>query len=613
MNDNLSLAHKALVLVCTPLLFQILFVGILGVLLSQAEFERREEAHAKDVATKASTILRLIIEAGATVAIEEQARQYIKTDGLVRKGDLASEHAEEQFEILKQMVRGRPDEEAAIARIGVVESDIRGSLRRARKANHRGDHIGALSEYAQVNRLVNEFTKAVDQVTEQQGDIQRKKASAAEQSRRLITVFLLLGVVFNIFLALAIAFAFYRGAAYRLSILMDNTRKLGKGQPLNPPVGGKDEIAHLDNVFQEMAVELHEARRKEQAVIFNAKDVICSLDGEGRFNAVNPAAKVVLGYAPEELIGKNWLELIVETDREKTESAIARIVKGVENVAIENRAIRRDGSELDIVWSAHWSAADDSLFCVAHDVTERKEIERMKREFVAMVSHDLRTPLTSIQMYLSLLGTGVYGNLNDNGLDNLHSADGSINRLINLINDLLDAEKLESGKFEINCFDVSMADVLEDAVMSVQAYAAQQGVLLDLIPYDSDVHADGDRLIQVVVNLLSNAVKFSPRESKVTISAVEHSDCVEVRVTDRGRGIPQDQIATIFEKFTQVKKNDAKKMRGSGLGLSICKAIVERHGGTIGVNSDEGNGSTFWFKIPRAAIVPPAERVSVST
>lgn len=612
MNDNLSLAQKALVLVCTPLLFQILFVAILGMLLSQAEYERREEAHAKDVATKATTILRLIIEAGATVAIEDQARQYIKTDGLVRKGEAASEHAQEQFDLLKQMVSGRPDEEAAIARIGVVEENIRSCLRRARKANHRGDSIAALSQYAQVNRLVSEFTDAVDAVTEQQGDIQRKKALAAEQSRRLITVFLLLGVVFNIFLALFIAFVFYRGAAYRLSILMDNTRKLGKGLPLNPPIGGKDEISHLDNVFQEMAVELHEARRKEQAIIANAKDVICSLDGDGRFSAVNPAVKPVLGYTPEELIGKNWRDLIVESDREKTESAIARIIKGVDNIAIENRALRSDGRELDIVWSAHWSVADDSLFCVAHDITERKEVERMKREFVAMVSHDLRTPLTSIQMYLSLLGTGVYGNLNDNGLQNLQCADGSINRLINLINDLLDAEKLESGKFEINCTDISMGDVLEDAVMSVQAYAEQQGVVLDLIPYDSDVHADGDRLIQVVVNLLSNAVKFSPRESRVTVSAVEHPDCVEVRITDRGRGIPQEQIGTIFDKFTQVSKADAKKMRGSGLGLSICKAIVERHGGVIGVSSEEGNGSTFWFKIPRIAMVPPTDPVSVS-
>ncbi len=610
MKDNLSLAHKVIVLVCTPLVFQIIFVGTLGILLSQAEHERREEAHSKDVATQATRILQLIVEAGATIAIEEQARNYMKTEGLIRHGESAGEKAKRQFDALKVLVRGHPDEEEAIAQIGKLQEDILGCLGRARAANREGDRAGEVGEYAQVHTLVTNFTQSIDEVTAKQREIQNKTSGAQAQARQRITLLLSIAVVFNIVLALTIAFYFHRGTTRRLAVLMDNTRRLMAGQPLNPPVGGTDEIAHLDKVFQEMAAELEEAQRKERSMIQHAKDVICSLDGEGRFVKVSPASKTVWGYEPEDLAGRSWRDLVIAADRERTTQIIQRITKGESDVSIENRVTCKEGREADILWSAHWSPADQSLFCVAHDITERKDIERMKQEFVAMVSHDLRTPLTSIQMYLSLLATGVYGSLNESGRESLVNADTSITRLINLINDLLDAEKMESGKLQLNCSQISMGDVLEDALMAVKGFADQQGVELDLIPYDTDILADGDRLIQVLVNLLANAVKFSPPGSKVIISAADHAEYIEVKVCDRGRGIPVDHLTSVFERFAQVKKGDSKRERGAGLGLTICKAIVEMHGGTIGVSSEEGRGSTFWFRIPRG--IEPVDDMAFS-
>lgn len=599
MKDNLSLAQKVIILVCTPLLFQIIFVGTLGALLSQAEHDRREETHAKEVATEATLILQLIVEAGATIAIEEQARNFIKTDRLVKRGQSAGERAQRKFEGLKKLVIGHPEEQDAINKIGQVQADILGCLTRARQANRDGDAPAEVVEYVKLNNLVSDFTGTINEVTEKQREIQSSKAGAQARSRYLITAVLLVGVVFNIFLALTIAFYFHRGITYRLSILMDNTRKLVAGEPLNPPVAGTDEIAHLDKVFQEMVSDLQEAQRKERSIIQNAKDVICSIDSRGIFTKVNPACRTVWGYEPEELIGTNFKDLIVASDRDRTSQSIQRISKGESDLPIENRVTCKDGREVDILWSVHWSEAEDSWFCVAHDITERKDVERIKQEFVAMVSHDLRTPLTSIQMYLSLLSTGVYGALNESGKENLSTAGNNINRLINLINDLLDAEKMEAGKLQLHYARMSMGDVLEDALMAVTGYASQQGVELDLIPYDADIVADADRLVQVLVNLLANAVKFSPAGSKVVISAVDHPQCLEVRVCDRGRGIPASHLNSVFDRFAQVKSTDAHKARGAGLGLTICRSIVETHGGTIGVISEEGKGSTFWFRIPR--------------
>jgi signal transduction histidine kinase len=225
----------------------------------------------------------------------------------------------------------------------------------------------------------------------------------------------------------------------------------------------------------------------------------------------------------------------------------------------------------------------------------------MKREFIAMVSHDLRTPLTSIQGFLSLLDAGVYGQISDSGMESLEIADSSISRLIKLVNDLLDAERLESGKMELNLGTCSILHLFESSADAVETFADQQGVKLTVVApsheHDS-VYADGDRLIQVLVNLLSNAIKFSASGTKVTLASIPVEDMIELQVIDEGRGIPAEFLDSVFERFKQVKKSDSKNRKGTGLGLAICKAIIEKHGGQIGVRSEEGKGSTFWFRIP---------------
>ena len=168
---------------------------------------------------------------------------------------------------------------------------------------------------------------------------------------------------------------------------------------------------------------------------------------------------------------------------------------------------------------------------------------------------------------------------------------------------MLDVDRLESGKFDLQPASVCVAELLEQAAEAVENFAQDQKVAIVIKPgaAEQDLHifADGDRLIQVLVNLLSNAIKFSPPGSKVTLDSLDKKDFVEITVNDEGRGIPPEFIDTVFERFKQVKTSDSKNKRGAGLGLTICKAIVEKHGGKIGVTSQEGKGSTFWFCIPK--------------
>ena len=229
------------------------------------------------------------------------------------------------------------------------------------------------------------------------------------------------------------------------------------------------------------------------------------------------------------------------------------------------------------------------------------ESEAHKQELIAIVSHDLRSPLTSVQGVLLLLSTGMYGELSEHGQEQLEVADRSIGTLITLINDLLDIEKMKAGKIEVNLAPISISDVMKRAAESMRGLADRDKITIEVSDCDVLVFADRDRLVRVIVNLLSNAIKFSPERGVIRLSAEETKGrSVEVTVQDQGPGIPEKYKSTIFDRFEQVDEPEAKKKGGTGLGLAICKAIIDQHGGTIGVKSDEGQGSTFWFRVPKA-------------
>jgi signal transduction histidine kinase len=235
---------------------------------------------------------------------------------------------------------------------------------------------------------------------------------------------------------------------------------------------------------------------------------------------------------------------------------------------------------------------------------EVREAQRMRQTFVAMISHDLRTPLTSVQGYLELVSIGAMGEVSEQTRKGAEMAEQNTGRLIRLISDLLDLEKMEAGKMQMSPKVIYLESVIEKSVQAIAEFANNHEVSIDFGETDAEVNADPDRLIQVIVNLASNAVKFSPKGETVQIKVIEEGESVEVQVIDRGRGVPAEYREAIFEKYKQVKSTDATKKGGTGLGLPICKLIVEQSGGSIGVRSEEKQGSTFWFKLPRVTTAP---------
>lgn len=236
---------------------------------------------------------------------------------------------------------------------------------------------------------------------------------------------------------------------------------------------------------------------------------------------------------------------------------------------------------------------------IVRDITDRKRVERLKDEFISVVSHELRTPMTSISGSLTMMAAGVAGELPPQAKAMIDIAHRNSERLVRLINDLLDLQKIESGKLTVDLQPVEMQSLVQQVIEANYAYGKRYGISFELDDGDAAwVSGDPDRLTQVVTNLLSNAAKFSPEGGVVNVGISKGRHAIRIAVQDQGTGIPEADQETIFQKFMQANSTTARQKEGTGLGLSICKAIVERHGGDIGFETELGIGSTFYFTIP---------------
>jgi PAS domain S-box-containing protein len=484
----------------------------------------------------------------------------------------------------------------------------------------------------------------------------------------------------------------------------------------------KDQLSLLRSSIETATQQFKDVQERERMLIQYAADVICVIDLQSTILSVNPASRTVWGYNPEELVGKQITDYLLSNDVKNTMKALLKAEKSIEKIVFENRFRKKNGDVVDLLWSAHLSATDRGLFCIAHDITERKKAEQMlkeseervrrileglpagvavvgqsgridfmnlfaleltgynqeeihalsastifnflqadgslaldsvsdpagagfdcriskssgasfpaeasirsiswgneqvslvifldatmkheletaKREFVAMVSHDLKTPLTTISLIFAYLQDGLGGTLSDDGVEFAKKGQESCERLMILVQDLLDLEKMRAGKFVMDYADTDVKEILSASVSAVEPYASSQGILISLnCPADIKCFCDGARIIQVMINLLGNAIKFSQADGTVCVDVEDSEQTVTVGVSNRGKTIPPEKLLSIFEKFEQANARGAEERKGTGLGLTISKTIVEQHKGRIWVESSDEKGTRFSFSLPK--------------
>jgi PAS domain S-box-containing protein len=364
----------------------------------------------------------------------------------------------------------------------------------------------------------------------------------------------------------------------------------------------------LEHLVEERTRLLNQVSQQSDLLLASVGDGIYGVDRTGVVTFVNPAAARTLAYSPDELIGREAHATFHDNQPDGTpfpvqgcyitEAILSQKVASSE----EDTYRRADGRSIPVEVTATPLVEDGQAIgavVVFRDVTQRREVDRMKSEFVSMVSHELRTPLTAIRGSLGLISGGAMGELTPAAGRMLDIALVSSERLSRLINEILDIERIESGMLSMDPATFRAHDLIEAAVGQVQVIAEEAGVRVSIGKTEGLVYADADRVIQTLLNLLSNAIKFSDRGGFVTVRAESHVDVVEFAIRDGGRGIPEDKLDSIFARFEQVDSTDAREKGGAGLGLSISRSIVERLGGRIwAVNNNPEPGATFLFTLP---------------
>ncbi|MGB3514324.1 MAG: PAS domain S-box protein [Microcoleaceae cyanobacterium] len=381
-------------------------------------------------------------------------------------------------------------------------------------------------------------------------------------------------------------------------------------------------------------------RYQHQLILDSAGEGICGLDIQGRITFVNPAAARMTGYEIKELVNSHWNLITARGKRyEKNQilpSNISELIDNQNHNYCQVKTTLKDGIVCHVTDEVFWRQ-DGSCFPVEYlstpireqekiigavvtfkDITERLAIEQMKDEFISVVSHELRTPLASIHGALGLLTSGLLNQKADRSKQMLDIAVSNTDRLVRLINDILDLERLHSNQVTLLKQTCNIADLMVKATTEMQPIAEKAGVSLSVIPVDATLWGSPDRLIQTLTNLLSNAIKYSPKGTTVSLTASKqldsneiveldkltpptcshnHSDLVLIAVKDQGRGIPVDKLESIFGRFQQVDASDSRQKGGTGLGLAICRSIIQQHGGQIWAESTLGKGSTFFIAL----------------
>ena len=352
-------------------------------------------------------------------------------------------------------------------------------------------------------------------------------------------------------------------------------------------------------------------RQTLQQLTFHVENTLLGTiiwDSQFRVQRWSKSAEAIFGWTEAEVLGKevyDW-QFLYEEDVDKVNDELTRLSYESRGNICRNRNYCKDGSVIDCEWY-NSSLIDESgnvvsSLSLVHDISNQLAIDRMKDEFISIVSHELRTPLTAIQGALGLLDSGRLNQDSEQFDRLLQLAINNSDRLTHLVNDVLDLERLNSGRIKPEMQDCQVSELMLQAVESVQIQAAKAEISLDPQMFSAVIWADPDLIIQILTNLLSNAIKFSPTHSSIQLSAapieLDKTQFVQFAVADQGRGIPADKLETIFGRFQQVDLSDARQKGGSGLGLAICKSIVQQHQGRIWAESELQQGSKFFFTIP---------------
>lgn len=455
-------------------------------------------------------------------------------------------------------------------------------------------------ELAQAQNSLNVALTHLHALTDYQEGATKSSSESSKMRTDALFYLQLVGLL-NLLNLLITGLLFNKNLTKRLSVILQNNLRFGRGQKLLEPVSGDDEIKDLDDTFHQMAKELTENKATQRVIIDNAQDLICTLDIKGRIITVNAAAFEILGFKPEQMLDTWMLDYIDINDQKAIDEALNNSRQGLPTRPFEIKALRRDKTQIELLCSLFSQPEQSSIFCIFQNISRSKSAARLQQQVTTLVCDQLQKPINDLMIFHQELKNNQLGTVLKDGARQLDIAQSCTLRMQTLVKDLSDSQKVDQGNLTVVKAIVPIKSIFAQAIDATQALAQAQNI--SLVDQDNNlfVFGDANRLIQVLINLIANAIKFSAPDTTITLAARQSQTVTELAVIDQGRGIPAHLIATVFDRFSQAQFADAKVKGGSGLGLAICKSLVELHGGTISVSSVVDKGTTFIISLPNPA------------
>ncbi len=593
---SLTIPQKAFLIVSLPLAFQIVFACTLFSMLNQAEVERQQEASVREYGQHLNSILKLLLERGTSTVIAHvsrsdvfwqrtrtlQQRLYVEE----REITALSQNSPARMQFLSQF----------LTLLAKCQTQLDISKRYA--ANH--ESAKAAIALVQMGTAIDRLSSLVETVSSQQTVLEIEKKESQARLRKQTAQIIYLGVFANFAMAAFLVWYFNQTITRQFRKVTDNALRFAAGKTLTPRMRGYDELAVLDRTIISMAQSIDELRANERRLLDKTLDVICSITEKGVFVNINPACQTQWGASQDALIGARIDRVLHPDDLLLFREAMAQACQIEREVMVKCRVLTVLDGPRFVSWSLQWSEEDKLMFCIVHDISEKVAMEQLKDDFTAMVGHDLKVPINSLGLMHDMLLKGVYGELTEKARQRLVEAKQTTKKLLHLIDELLDLHKLETAELILEREPVEIHSLFAETDAQVRELAREKHieVIYQLSESQPAINVDGMRVLQVLVNLVSNAIKFAPELSRVEVEfkKIENAVCFSVR--DSGPGVPVTLRPVVFDKFSTFSTAANRNREGRGLGLAICKLIVEKHNGTLELHCPAEGGSVFSFIIP---------------
>ncbi len=598
--NKLGLERSGNLLVSFPLICQVLFVLLLSVPLLNLQSNIASLSQSSELISKTISLISHTMNMGYVAKLNGAG----PNDEAMRREAMAGERVRSQLSEIKQAAGADKNRlelvadlaqgaEELINTLAVTREEYKLGVRRWRKLNSRYDK----SIRGSIAYLLNSADKMVATEEVKKREIEEK----TQDDWKALNSFLITALVLSTILAFALAAVYVRAILMPLKHLSANCQRILRKEDLLPVLTTSEEFSKLDELLHVITNATLEEQEKEKAMVDNTNDLICSLNNQMEFLRANKSTMNFFGIEPEKIVGKSVFDFIATEDRKVTEESLKLAIAQEDTQSFEFK-IKASGNDseqqyIHTRWSCLYSKQSQELFAVVHDIDEEKVIEGLKQDFVDMVSHDLRSPLSSMHVALDMVASGAYGEVSIEAQKELEGARKNLYRLLEFVNDLLDFQKLKHGKMELECDNASVDSLVQSAADLVRPALEAKDLQLEVHGDDVLLFADAKKINQVLTNLLANAIHHTPQGGQIAVDWKATDDHVDISVSDTGPGIEEKDRKRIFEAFEQTPEA-VSKGEGTGLGLAICKLICDAHNGSISVESVVGEGSRFILRIP---------------